>query len=362
MTWKWIVGPAAGGYTDELTEARGRKATFRLTEPSTTSCSIDGRHEQARLIDELSTDLHVLRDGKQLLRARVGSTTDDGDDTSHAVAVNAFDYRELLRRRLLYADSTLMYAGADQADIVWALVSDTQARTGGHLGIARGRGTSTGRRRDRTYEPGNSIGSRIDELAAVIDGFDWDVLPTTPSALSLDVFYPQRGTDRGEVLDYGRAVARFQRTVDPREYANAGRYSGGEGTTAVTREAPDLASRAEGRWDTQQGDTDLKQQPSLEERADALALAARTLSPSYSVELADGWWEGPAHIWLGDTCRVVVYSGRLAVDTPLRVVEVAADIGDSGEERISLSLGAPPLNYARRQREQAARLTTLERR
>ncbi len=362
MTWKWIVGPAGGGWSDELTEARNRKAVWRLTDPSTTTCSIDGRHEQARLVDELSTDLHVLRDGQQLLRARVGATTDTLDGDTHEVGINAADYRELLRRRLLYADSTLMYAGADQGDIAWELLSDTQRRTAGDLGIARGPGAATGRRRDRTYEPGNSIGSRIDELSQVIDGFDWDVLATSPSALSLNIWHPQRGADRGVILDYGGAVASLTRTVDPRDYANAGRYSGGEGTTPVNREAPDLASRPEGRWDTQQGDTDLKQQPSLEERADALALAARTLSPSYSVELADGWWEGPAHIWLGDTCRVVVYSGRLAVDTPLRVVEVAADIGDSGEERISLSLGAPPLNYARRQREQAARLTTLERR
>src|SRR5690606_9835308 len=100
-----------------------------------------------------------------------------------------------------------------------------------HLGIDKGwTGTSpTGIDRDRTYEAGDSIGQRIQELSEVIDGFDWDISPVSASGLQLDVWHPMRGSDRGVVLIYGGLVAHVQREVNPSDYANALRYTGAEG-------------------------------------------------------------------------------------------------------------------------------------
>jgi len=360
--WKWVLGPATGGHESELTAARSRKATWRLTGSHEFGCTIDGRNTQAALIQELRTDLHVLRDGKILGRGRVGPTQDTITATTHSVTVTARDYREVLRRRLLYPAAPLTHGAKDQALIAWDLVNYTQGLPGGNLQISRGLGQTTGRLRDRTYEAGQSVGTLIDQLGAVIDGFDYDIRPLSASALAFDVFYPARGADRGVVLDFGGAVTALTRSVNVSDYANAGRYSGSEGTLAVTREAPGLAGAPEGRWDTQTGDTEIKQQATLEQHADAEIFGSQTVTPSYTFGLKAGWWQGPDHVWLGDTCQVVIMSGRLAVDVALRVFEVEVNVGASGEENVSLTVGAPRPDFARRLHTGQLRLDRLERR
>lgn len=360
--WKWILGPASGGHESELTAARSRKATWRLTGSHEFSCTIDGRHSQAAQIRELRTDLHVLRNGVILGRGRVGPTQDTLSATVHTVTVTARDYREVLRRRLLYTGGPLTHGAKDQSQIAWDLVNYTQGLPGGNLQISRGQGETTGRLRDRTYEAGQSVGTLVDQLGEVIDGFDYDIRPVSASAQSFDLFYPARGTDRGVVLDFGGAVASLSRAVNIGDYANAGRFSGGEGTLAVTREAAGLAGAPEGRWDTQTGDTEIKQQATLDQRADAEIAGSQTVTPSYTFALKAGWWQGPDHVWLGDTCRVVIMSGRLAVDVPLRVFEVEVNVGASGEEAVSVTVGAPRPDFARRLYDGQLRLDRLERR
>lgn len=362
MTWKWVIGPAAGGHESELTAAKDRKVTWRLRGESEAACSLNARNPQAASIRELATDLHVIRDGRLLYRGRVGAGQDTLTDTSHTVTVPSVDYRAVLRRRMLYADSVLAFAAAEQSEIAWSLIDGTQTRAGGNLGISRGLIPATQQRRDRTYAAGQFIGEKIEELSQVINGFDWDIEPTSASSLALNVYYPTRGADRSVIVDYGGAFARGSRSIDPRDYANAGRYSGAEGTVAQVREAPDLATLPEGRWDTQQGFTEITVQATLNERADAEHAASLTLIPSWTVKLKAGWWQGPGHVWIGDTVRLVVMSGRLKTDTPLRVFELAADVGASGEEEITLTLGAPRPDFPRRQREDGRRLRTLERR
>lgn len=360
--WTWILGPAAGGHETDLSTAKKRKATWRLRGEHEASCSLDARHPEAAKVQELATDLHVVRDKQLLYRGRVGAPQDTLGEDSHTMTLPSVDYRAVLRRRLLYDDSALTFTQVDQSDIAWALVSGTQGRVGGNLGITRGVGQFTGVKRDRTYKSGEFVGERIDLLGEVLNGFDYAVEPTSQSSLAFDVYYPSRGTDRGVIVDYGGAFLTGSRVPDPRNYANAGRYSGADTLVAQVREAPDLATLPEGRWDTQQGYTDITVQATLNERADAEHAASLELIPSWTVKLKAGWWQGPGHIWIGDTVRLIVMSGRLKTDTPLRVFELAADVGESGEEEITLTLGASRPDFARRQRKETQRLRTLERR
>lgn len=367
--WQLVAGPASGGHELSLTEATGRSMRFKLTEPSECSFQLDGRHPQAAAVEELTTDVHVLwapdsGPTRVLMRGRVGDTGDDLGESAHSVSFTVLDYRALLNRRRLYSSSTLIWTATDQAEIAWQLIQQTQARTGGNLGISKGVGSPTGITRDRTYEAGDSIGERIQELSEVLDGFDWDITPVSASALHLDVWYPQRGEDRGVVLEYGGLVAKARREVNVSEYGNALRYTGQTDPplTAQELEASDIGTAPQGRWDLVFGDDGLTTQDALDDRAAWQLAQSQTVRPSYSLTLRAGAWAGPDHIWLGDTVRIVIRSGRLDVDTMARVYELGISLGDDGAETVEVTVGAPRPDYRRRWRATDQRLTNLERR
>lgn len=356
-TWTWHITPGLSGGR-ELTQARGRKLTARLRGFSEASFVIDGRHEEAAELDELVTDLKVRRNGKILYRGRLGATSDYVSAGGHQVDVATADYRALLRRRILYDADTLEWLATDKATIAWELVQQVQAHTGGGLGITDGT-SALGVVVDRTYEAGASIGEAIQELAEEGDGFDWDIDPAT---MALKV-WARRGRTAGVVLDLGGLVSTVRRNVDPSSYANAIRVNGDAALLDIaTREAADLASRPEGRWDGQYGDTTIRDATTLAERADWRIGDAQVLQPAYTVTLRPGKWAGPDHIWLGDTCRLVVRSGRLNVNTTLRVFEVSVELDDDGGETVSLTLGAPMPDVRRTLAAQSLRLDQLERR
>jgi hypothetical protein len=370
--WQLVIGPASGGHELALTEASARRYTARLNDNSELSFSIDGRHEQSAAIEELSTDIHLLfsdSTGTTILdRCRVGQTRDDVGETEHRVEVTCLDYRAVLARRRLYSDATLTYTAVDQAEIAWSMINYTQGKAGGNLGISKGWvGTSpTGQPRDRTYEAGDSIGERIQELSEVIDGYDWDITPTSASALRLDVWSPERGSDRGVVLIHGGLAAQVQREVNPSDYANALRYTGASdpATTPDESEATDLAQPdvfPQGRWDAAFGDDGLTQD-GLDDRAAWQLAQSQVVTPVYTVRLTRGSWDGPDHIWLGDTVRLVVRSGRLAVDAALRVHEVEIALDGDGGENITLTLGGPRPDFRRWPSAIDKRLKNLERR
>jgi hypothetical protein len=375
LRWQLVLGPASGGHELALTEATDRKYTAKLDEPAELSFTIDGRHPQAAAIAELSTDVHVLwtsdaGETRILDRCRVGSTQDTITDKEHTLTVGCLDYKAVLLRRRLYSTDTLTFTAMDQAEIAWALIATTQAHTGGALGISKGwTGTSpTGITRDRTYEAGDSVGERITELGEVIDGFDWDITPVSPSGLRFDVWYPQRGVDRGVILIHGGPVSSASREVNPADYANALRFTGAAGDdvtpgpTPVEVEADGLADMLQGRWDAAHGDDGLITQAALDQRAAWQLDQSQVVRPVWTVALRRGAWAGPDHIWVGDPVRLVVQSGRLNVNAVYRVYEVEISLDGDGGESVSLALGGPRPDFRRRASAVERRLAALERR
>lgn len=376
--WTFVVGPASGGHDVGLTEATSRRYIARLTEPSEVSFNIDGRGVQAPLIEELASDIHVMWQpgapgepptgpGQQLFRGRVGATADDITETEHGMQVTALDYRAVLKRRRTINTDTNVLAGIDQAEIAWTLIAQTQSHLAGDLGISKGVGfPGASVVRDRTYMAGDSIGERIQELSEVVDGFDWDITPVSPSALHLDVWFPQRGGNKGVVLELGGLVSKANRDVDPGEYANAIRVTGDDGAAApptpVERDVIDPDTRPEGRWDAVFGESTIQTQAALNARADWLREESQVIRPAYSLTLKAGGWGGPGHIWLGDTVQVVINSGRLAVNTALRVYELQFDISADGGETVTVTAGRPRPDYRKRPAQFERRITNLERR
>jgi hypothetical protein len=345
---------------------------FKLEEPDELSFNTDGRHLPAGALRELATDVHVLYLGpddvpRPLSRMRVGATGHDWDEAGKDdLSVTGLDYRAILNVRRLWSNSQLTWTAVDQAEIAWQLIQQTQQRVAGDLGIFKAwSGTSpTGVPLDRTFEAGDAIGERITELAERVGGFDWDLVPVSESALQLQV-WPERGTNRGVVLETGGLVAKGRREFNPSSYANTLRYTGSTdpATTPVELEAPDLADAPEGRWEAVFGDDGLTTQSQLQDRADWQLANSQAPQPVYTLTLKPGRWKGPSHIWLGDPVLVVPRVGLLReVAVVLRVHEIAITLGESGQETVEVTVGGRRPDYRRRPTEFERRLANLERR
>lgn len=372
--WQLLAGPAVNAPTTDLTTARGRKATFKLTEPSSLAFTVDGRHPQAAEVQELAADVHLLRDGVPLYTGRTGATGDDLDDTGHTLDAATADTRALLGRRLWHTEPYTDYTAAEQTTVAAALLNHTQAQPGGGLGISTAGLPTTGGLITRRVEAGATILGELTAIAAAgvpttagRPGFDWDISPGW-SGRTLQIWHPQRGQDRGVVLDYihtGRPrasiVAKLGRNVDPATYAGAARVSGAEGVTPQWVTAAGVATAAQGLWEAAAGYTDVATTAELTAKAARLLAELGDVVPTYSVTLRRNAWEGPDHIWLGDTVRLLVRSGRIGEDVPLRVLGLELGLGESGEEDVSLTLGAPAGSVLRRLHDMERRLTTLER-
>jgi len=342
---------AGGSAVAELTEARSRRIDFALDDDAKAGWTLPGRHPQTALIDELETDLVVARDGVALFRGRINASDDTLSPNVHTCTFSAVDYRGVLNRRVVWPGSMTSFAAVDQAAIVARLINDSQAL--GTLGITASP-AATGVVRDRTYDVGSTVGELIASLGRAINGFDWDISPT----LALRIFYPARGVTAATfVAEYGRNVSDVRRTVASGDFANAIRFSGKEGVASATRT---IAPGPEGRWERQLGNPDLATAASINEQADGAIIAASTITPSYSVTLTPGVW-APGVVWLGDVVRLLIRSGRLDVDTMARVVGAGIEVGENGEETVSLQLARYRGRLTDRLTDYQYRLDRLER-
>ena len=357
--YQFVLGPAGGTPDTELTYARNRSLDLKLSEPSTASFTIDGRSEQAAAIAELASEVSVYRDRELLFRGFIGSTADTVSEDRHDVQVTVVDYRGRLDRLLIDADTT--YTTALDRNISWDLIDDAQAKTGGDLGISRGPALSGLTSRTITFTGGISVREALDRLASLAPGFDWDITPEREFVL-----FDQRGANNGVILDYGGLVSAVSVNFDPSTYANAVRVSGDATTTAQTAAAGDIGSRPEGRYEAQQGISDITTDATLASRATLLLAEKQLIRSSFTVTLRNGdndliRWGGPTDIGLGDTCRMVVRSGRLDVNRLVRVFEIRVSIGANNDETVTLTLDAPEETFVDRIRRQQARLEVLER-
>jgi hypothetical protein len=352
--WQFVLtrpASAGGASVAELTEARSRRLDFALDDDSKASWTLPGRHPQTAIIDELETDLVVARDGLALFRGRINASDDTLSPNVHTCTFSAVDYRGFLERRIVWPTSTTTFAQVDQASIAATLINDSQSL--GTLGITAAP-AATGVKRDRTYDVGSTVGELISSLGRAANGFEWDISPT----LALRVFYPARGvTTPVFVAEYGRNVSDVRRTVASGDFANAIRFSGKDEVPATTRV---IAPGPEGRWERQLGNPDLTTAAAIAEQANGAIAVTSTITPSYSVTLAPGVW-APGVVWLGDMIRLLIRSGRLDVDTNARVVGVGIEIGEDGDEQVSLQLARYRGTLPGRLADYQSRLDRLER-
>lgn len=342
--WRWAAGPASGSLPlVELARARSRKLSFRLDGRHTASLTVNGRSEEAANLAELGSDVWAWRDGVLMFRGRVVPTTDELDANRHNLSVTALSYLSILDVRRLYAgDSALVQSGVDQATIVWNLISATQGRTSGSLGITQGTNGftagsgNTGITRTRNYAVGAQIGRLITDLSNVINGFDVDIDP----ALKVQVYYPSRGTSRGAVLDYGGTIVKLRRSYTAGHFANTVAVTGAQGLAPAVSNSASLGSDTRGRWEAWISDSTVVEATTLTNTADGALAALSKPSYGWSATLRANTWPGSSLLWLGDTAKLRVNSPPRfnATTVDVRVVQVDISLDGTGSEDVQLTL------------------------
>jgi hypothetical protein len=367
----------------ELNTARGRRLEQKLNEPASLTFTIDGHDPSAAQLLELATDVIAYRwDDRQgrdvaMFRGLIDHSEDQITEQSAVVTFTAHDYLAMLNRRLLTsaASQYMNFAQWDQDAIVAQLLNSARAAAsstnvsfspGSYLPLAisqvdpSGVGRAySGVLRDRNYQPGQNIGEAIDNLAAVINGFDYAARPYGPQyqADALAVYYPQQGVTRDDAeLVYGINVSSLTRTVSSGDYANYVRVIGNKASSdanapqlfaeAWNNDANNITVNPIGTWMTVENASDVSLQTTLNEKAQGDLATAGLIVPSYTVKLRPGAYTyGTPN--MGDTVPLIIQEGRLNVNTLVRMVGLSFDIGEDGDENVGVTLGRPAPNLVR---------------
>jgi len=320
-----------------------------------------------------------MLNGKVVCICRRGADQHQGDPSGVRYQPAALDYRELIRARSLAFGGGPAYVTTDQSDIAWGLVrkstdpntgkTGVQGYPGGDLGIARGTGTSTGTTATINYTRQNYAGQAIDDLAQQQNGFDWDIEPFQgkPADLRLNIYPTARGNDNGVVVELDAPyVQSWSRTVDPSQYANSVFLTGPSVTNTTSTpgsagavDVADIATRPEGRWDKVIG-TDFASSSLLDQAVAWYLNNAQVILPAYQIVMVPGWWQGPDHLWIGDTVTVRWKGGGLAVNDPVPCTQMQFDVSLDQTETVTLTAGRPPFRYPQNIPQLVRRLARLE--
>ena len=386
----------------QLDSARSCQLVQAWDTPAQLTFTMDGRDPAAALIAELQCDVMAWRWDDQpgaiyssevgadvpVFRGVVAQAEDEVSEDAHTVNFTAHDYVSMLGRR--YTPQALTYTQTDQDTLaanfaalaVNPLAADGQSfAPGGYLPLVtvpvNGDGTQraapSGQLRDRTYTAGTPLDQMLDDLAKVLGGFDYDLITAQQAADIglrysttmnyrdvIRIFYPAQGVQRLDCpLEYGSTVSSLTRSVDSGDYANYVRVFGSaptgaaDGTPPLFSEAWDSNANNTnvvpvGLWEEIDNASDVTVQATLDQKARGdLALAGITytetstvVTPSYTLAMRPGAyrWGAPN---MGDTCPLIVRSGRLDVVSSIRVLGLTYAIGDDGQEDVTLTVGRP---------------------
>ena len=116
-----------------------------------------------------------------------------------------------------------------------------------------------------------------------------------------------------------------------------------------------------GLWQAIDQGADVTDQSTLDSQAAGDLNRSGVLVPSYTLGLRAGTYhEGTVNI--GDTVPLVIRSGRLNVSSSVRVLGLAFDIGEDGQEDVEVTVGRPLTTLADMLAGTAADVNALARR
>jgi microcystin-dependent protein len=359
----------------EIVGARGVRLETAWNAPAKLTLTLDGHHPTTALIRELQTDIYAWRwdewvgAERCMFRGVVSQALDQLTEQSFTVNFTCHDYAKMLERRLL--TNSLFAEQVDQDAIVMTLLdrakdvrssSGVSFSPGSYLplevvllapdGSPRG---SSGMLRDRNYPASSNVAELLDNLANVIGGFDYDVVPGAVTGAPTDllrVFYPYKGQVRDNPLVYGVTVSALTRSANSANYANYWRTLGFNAEDPDAEqlwaedwndEANDPNRVAVGTWMAGDNAADVSEQDTLQEKATGNLATYGQLIPSFTLTLRPGAFIFD-QVQIGDVLPLVVQEGRLDLQATVRLLGLSFSLGDNGQEDIELEVGRPTAN------------------
>ena len=382
----------------QLDGAFNRKLEQNWCESAQLTFDMNGRDPACALIQELQMDVVAWRWDEwnhvdvPVFRGLVGQSEDKLDESGHTVTFTCHDYFSMLGRRLYTSRNQLVYTTTEQdliANQLCGVATYAADSNGNSFGAASwfplqtkpvnpdgtNRGAS-GVQRTMTIQGGSQIDTMLNNLAQLTGGFDWDVVPfadqPTLSIATADVlrlFYPYQGVTRTTpVLNYGGAVMQVNRQVSTGAYANYWRTIGNN--ESALQNAPQVIGEAQtadavniivGTFMSGDQLADQNNTAWLGYNAQGQLNQSGVLLPGYQLKLTPGFY-----YWgifnMGDSLPLVIQSGRLNVNTNVRILGITYNIGDDGQEDVELAVGRPRFSLLKLMRAQAADVRALSRR
>ena len=358
----------------QLDTARSRSLTQQWNQPAQLAFTLDGHSPEAKLVQELTTEVIAWRwaeppyaQDQMVFRGVVDHSEDELSENTMTTNYVCHDYAALWQRRYNTAAYTVTQRDQDLLVADFAYMASTVSTSSG-TALTPGsflpltvmqvnpnntiRAAQSGQLRDRTYPPQTQVFEMLADLANVISGFDWAVQPYRANNMdALAVFYPQQGVARTDmVLQYGSTVSSLTRTVSSDDYANYVRVLGNNGSSVPTAaqfyserwntDANNVTVNPVGLWMNADNAADVVVQSTLNDQAAGDLALYGTLVPSYTAAMRPGAysWANPN---MGDTVPLIVNAGRLNVNTSVRVLGISYDVGDDGDEDVTLTVGRP---------------------
>lgn len=257
---------------------------------------------------------------------------------SSVISVEGIEYFGHFKYRI--TGSLDLYTNTDAGEIAWQMINTSQSKTNGTLLISKG-GIEATKNRDRTYE-NYIIYDAIVNLTNVIDGFDFELVPTLDSSSRLEGFtfnvYKEIGVVRESLgyLKIDEEVENVRLTTVGDVYNSIVATSGGFGDQVLRSTQSDTSS--------QKGYTLLEKYlkfaniniaSTLEEHANTYLNNVKV--NRYSLDLTLNSNIGIGQINIGDYVNVNLVLGEYTtIKKKIRVDAKSVNVDNVGEYKINI--------------------------
>lgn len=344
-----------------MPEAQSKSYTLRLDGACEARTDHTISRNKAIVIEELTTDCWWFRKDpdtgfvEDINRFNAAKVDISSTGTQLTLSATWQDYRAQVEDRLISAyyntttNTSVFAAGTLVTDVLrYVIPSDMYLnRTNVLVGTAAPLGTIT---EQFTVQIGSRVGDVMTSLRAIsTTPWEWWVSMGTllSDAPVLSFSATGRGSDKGvKLVDvdgvHGPITAWTMRASSD-QYANALFLTAGDDFGVWTTDPDSIAMY--GRRETSMSDTTNPATAASKQALGNLANLKLALltdrTPSFNVTLRQGFWQGRAHIDIGDWLGLTIRLGAELIEVRERVQQLSVEIDASGAETVTLTLGAP---------------------